>query len=310
VAVVDTGLGKHHWFDGDDARVIHHPTVGGEPIGIEFPPGQDPEVDGVTLDLVNRFLDPMAGHGTFIAGLVRQHCPSATILAVPVMYGDGAADEADIIDALQRLLLWHWVGLDGAEKHPPLDVVSLSFGYYHETPSAVEDEAGLFKAVRTLQENGVCVVAAAGNGATTLPFWPAALAAEHAADIDRKRVPVLSVGARNPNDGTVAAFSNTGDWVHTYRCGVAVVSTMPQTFDGSLRGSVNVPASGGNPERGTPDPDDYSSGFGIWSGSSFASPACAGDMAHMMCAPSFVKDDRSRVEKMTEIVERAIKEEG
>lgn len=29
-----------------------------------------------------------------------------------------------------------------------------------------------------------------------------------------------------------------------------------------------------------------------------------------MCADSFVKDDRSRVEKMTEIVERAIKEEG
>ena len=56
--------------------------------------------------------------------------------------------------------------------------------------------------------------------------------------------------------------------------------------------------------------NDQLIGFGIWNGSSFASPACAGDMAHMMCAPSFVKDDRSRVEKMTEIVERAIKEEG
>ena len=287
-----------------------HPTVGGEPIGVTFPPGEDPEVDGVTLDLVNRFLDPMAGHGTFIAGMVRQHCPSATLVIVPVMYGDGAADEADIIDALQRLLLWHWVGVDGKDDHGPLDVVSLSFGYYHETPNAVEDEAGLFKAVRALQENGVCVVAAAGNGATTLPFWPAALAGDYRADIKGGRVPVLSVGARNPNDGTVAAFSNTGGWVRTYRCGVAVVSTMPETFDGSLRGGVNVPAEPGRPERGTPDPDDYSSGFGIWSGSSFASPACAGDMAHMMCEESFVKDTRSRVEKMTEIVERAIKEQA
>jgi serine protease len=224
------------------------------------------------------------------------------------MYGDGAADETDIIDALQRLLLWHWLGLDGKDDHGPLDVVSLSLGYYHETPGSVEDEAGLFGAIRALQADGVCVVAAAGNGATTLPFWPSALAADHTADVDKGRVPVLSVGARNPNDGTVAAFSNSGRWVHTYRCGVAVVSTMPTTFDGSLRGGVNVPAQGGRPERGTPDPDDYSSGFGIWNGSSFASPACAGGMAHDICSPSFARDTRPRVEKLTEVVERAIKE--
>jgi serine protease len=143
-----------------------------------------------------------------------------------------------------------------------------------------------------------------------LPFWPAALAADPAADVLLGRVPVVSVGARNPNDGTVAAFSNTGPWVRTYRCGVSVVSTMPTTFDGSLQGGILVPAEPGRPARGTPDPDDYSSGFGIWSGSSFASPACAGGMAHLMCEPSFLKDDRPRVEKMTEIVERAVKEEG
>ena len=182
----------------------------------------------------------MAGHGTFIAGLVRQHCASARLVIVPVMYGDGAADETDIIDALQRLLLWHWLGLRRSkDDHGPLDVVSLSLGYYHETPGTVDDEAGLFGAIRALQADGVCVVAAAGNGATTLPFWPAALAAgPHGATSTQGRVPVLSVGARNPNDGTVAAFSNTGRWVHTYRCGVAVVSTMPTTFDGSLRGGV------------------------------------------------------------------------
>jgi subtilisin family serine protease len=276
---------------------------------VTYPPGEDPENgDGVTLDLVNRFLDPMAGHGTFIAGLVRQHCPSARLLIVPVMYGDGAADEADLIDALELLLLWHWCGVDGKDDHGRLDVVSLSLGFYHETPGAVEDEAGLFKAIRALQKEGVCIVAAAGNGATTLPFWPAALAAGDTPDSGHGRVPVVSVGARNPNDGTIAAFSNTGEWVRTYRCGVAVVSTMPVTFEGSLRGGFDVAARQGRPARGTPDPDDYSSGFGIWNGSSFAAPACAGDVAHMMCDQSFVADSRPHAEKMAGVVERAVED--
>ena len=176
-------------------------------------------------------------------------------------------------------------------------MVSLSLGFYHETPGAVEDEAGLFKAIRALQHEGVCIVAAAGNGATTLPFWPAALAAGDTPDTGHGRVPVVSVGARNPNDGTIAAFSNTGEWVRTYRCGVAVVSTMPVTFEGSLRGGFDVAARQGRPARGTPDPDDYSSGFGIWNGSSFAAPACAGDVAHLMCDQSFVVDSRPHAEE-------------
>src|SRR6185436_11889781 len=143
-----------------------------------------------------------------------------------------------IIDALARLLLWHWEGRKPTSKHGPLDAISLSFGYYHETPSAIVDEAGLFTVIRKLQAEAVCVVAAAGNGATTLPFWPAALARYYDDDVRQDRVPVLSVGARNPNDGTVAAFSNTGKWVLTYRCGVATVSTMPVTVEGSLRGGV------------------------------------------------------------------------
>ncbi len=33
------------------------------------------------------------------------------------------------------------------------------------------------------------------------------------------------------------------------------------------------------PTRGAVDLDDYSSGFGVWSGTSFAAPALAGDIA-------------------------------
>ena len=115
------------------------------------------------------------------------------------MYGDGAADEADIIDALHRLLA---LALGRSETHrrstAPLDAISLSFGYYHETPSAVENEAGLFRLIRAMQANGVCVVAAAGNGATTLPFWPAALAADHAVDIKQTGCRCSASGPATP----------------------------------------------------------------------------------------------------------------
>ena len=48
-----------------------------------------PSVTGVSDDPYEGVLDPDAGHGTFIAGLIRQNCPDADILAVRVMGGDG-----------------------------------------------------------------------------------------------------------------------------------------------------------------------------------------------------------------------------
>jgi hypothetical protein len=79
----------------------------------------------------------------------------------------------------------------------------------------------------------------------------------------------------------VSVYSNTGTWVKAYRCGTAVVSTMPTTFDGSIRSVLNLPGSK-NPTRGSIDLDDYSGGFGQWSGTSFAAPALAGDVARWL----------------------------
>ena len=75
----------------------------------------------------------------------------------------------------------------------------------------------------------------------------------------------------------MSVYSNTGSWVTAYRCGTAVVSTMPTTFNGSLQ-PVARPARRADPARGSGDPDDYSGGFGLWSGTSFAAPAYAGDV--------------------------------
>ena len=222
------------------------------PIGLRFSPAQDPEEAGVTVDVVNGALDPLGGHGTFVAGVVRQHCPDARLVVVPVMYGDGAADEADVIEALGALAIYHWSALDGKPDGAPIDVVNLSLGYYHETPQTVVEEGALFDVLRTLAADGVAVIAAAGNGGTTEHFWPAALA-----ESTPEGVPFTSVGATNPADGSVAIFSNTRPWVSTYSAGVAVVSTMPVTLQGSLRGDIAVPATASDPARGTPDPDRY-----------------------------------------------------
>jgi subtilisin family serine protease len=46
---------------------------------------------------------------------------------------------------------------------------------------------------------------------------------------------------------------------------------------------LNVPGST-NPARGSIDLDDYSRGFGTWSGTSFAAPALAGDIAAYLVA--------------------------
>ena len=47
-------------------------------------------------------IDPLAGHGTFIAGLVHQACPDADIVAWRVVDSDGPIVESDWIDALTK----------------------------------------------------------------------------------------------------------------------------------------------------------------------------------------------------------------
>jgi len=99
-----------------------------------------------------------------------------------------------------------------------------------------------------------------GNG----PVQPAAALA-----------PVVSVGALNPN-GTDAMFTNTGPWVRVYARGASVMSTMP-AFQGGYEPMARTEAF----QRGreAPDPDDYTSQFAIWSGTSFAAPLFAGQVA-------------------------------
>ena len=91
--------------------------------------------------------------------------------------------------------------------------------------------------------------------------------------------------------------------MHAYRCGTAVVSTMPTTFNGSLQ-SVLHQAGAADPARGSSDPDDYSSGFALWSGTSFAAPAYAGDIAASLFGDGWCEDSdpSTRVEALAKAV--------
>src|SRR5262249_40906429 len=78
---------------------------------------------------------PLEGHGTFIAGLIRQGCPEADILSIPVMDNDGLAEESEILNALLALFKRHAYGQDNNVPEDVIDVLSLSLGYYAEDDS-------------------------------------------------------------------------------------------------------------------------------------------------------------------------------
>ena len=80
--------------------------------------------------------------------------------------------------------------------------------------------------------------------------------------------------ALNP-DGTVALFSNDGDWVTAQAPGANIVSTAPTDLRGAWQPQVDVSSSTYS-NRATLAPEWFSGGFAVWSGTSFAAPALAG----------------------------------
>ena len=132
VAVLDTGLGKHGWLGRQYATL--GATVNGQPIGVgdDVP---DAEVTGIVLQPQLGLLDRESGHGTFIAGIIRQTCPDATVLAIRVMPSDGVVEEHHCITA--SLLVRQAQAQANGTLDDVIDVMSLSLGYYHEDPEDV-----------------------------------------------------------------------------------------------------------------------------------------------------------------------------
>jgi subtilisin family serine protease len=200
----------------------------------------------------------------------------------------GRVPEGALIPVLALLLLRQLYVLAGlGDAKDLIDVLSLSLGYYHEDPDDHLEDAPLRLVLQELGRLGVAVVASAGNQTTTEPLYPAAFSGQTELPFDPARVPLVSVGALNP-DGTVAYFSNDGPWVGCWRPGAAIVSTMPTDIVGELQPRAKLTYEGH--VRSTIDPDRFKGGFGAWSGTSFAGPVLAGQLAARLAADPTLPD--------------------
>jgi hypothetical protein len=287
VVVPDTAVAAHPWFK-DGEGVVRLELKDGRLVPVKTPKPVDPPI---AVPAPSEPVGLLQGHATFIAGLVRQGCPEATILSIPVMGDDGVVDESVMLDVLQALLDRHVHGQEHDDASEVVDVLSLSLGYYAEdrsyTSGPVADLLDRFG------EHGVLVVAGVGNDGTNAPFVPAALAAAPPQRVTAKSVPPLaSVGATNPDGVTVALFSNNLTVVSAVRSGVSVVSTLPLT-NGMGQPSSQVSADG--TVRCTVDPDDYTGGFGVWSGTSFSTPVFAAELAAALIDEGGLADVSSTV---------------
>lgn len=313
VAVLDTGIGPHPWFGLAD-RSGPPPADSGLRVAPDIQAAilQAETDSGVTVptQLLSDYwdapttgqpligdVDTDTGHGLFIAGIIRQACPEADTLAIRVVHSDGVAYEGDVLLALH--LLADRVRNAQADNRPEdmVDIVSLSLGYYEENPVDVAYTGQFAAAITELTDLGVLVVAAAGNDATTRRFYPAAFADQPPGP--NGGPPVISVGALNPDrTASKALFSNEGPWVRCWATGAGVVSTYPDDVRGTASADHEVPDQG----RNSFDPDDYSAGFAVWDGTSFAAPLAAAEIGKALLKTAGA--DLATVERDT-VVKRA-----
>lgn len=226
VVVVDTG-----W----------HPPAGTDP--------RTPWLKGVDGDdeLNGPDLRPYAGHGTFIAGVVRCTAPMTKVFVEGFAIGGlggGGILESDLVEQLEEAL-----------AHDP-QVINLSAGCRTrlDLPSVA-----LETFYRTRLSKRDCVlVAAAGNDATPAPFWPAAFDW------------CVGVGSLD-RDGRVSDYSNFGVSADVYALGRNHVNAFP---DGTF-------VCHETPNKG--DVRVFDTGMARWSGTSFAAPLVAGMIAREIC---------------------------
>jgi subtilisin family serine protease len=188
------------------------------------------------------FADPYAGHGTFVAGVIRCLAPASQIVVERILGVSGFARESRIIEQIRDALV----------RSP--DIISMSAGCY--TRKNVPSLA--FQALweeRLSQLGGIVLVAAAGNQAETTPFWPAAFPW------------CVGVGSMTRDGQRRSWFSNHGAWVDVYAPGEEIVNAYAHMkyktmVDGEVR--------------------DTSAGIVKWSGTSFSTPIVSGLIAARM----------------------------
>ena len=201
VALLDTGVQQHDWLPetpADDPFLIDAEADAADRWRPDLTGGEAVAHDGTEQS--------RAGHGTFIAGIVRQAAPNARVLSVRVMNDQGRAQESTVRDALEWLLGY-------LRRGHPVDVLCMAFG---RRPGDLSDEPLRLEIERLLEDlaaQGVQAVASAGNNHQESEIYPAASPT------------VIGVGAGF--GGYHTEFSNFGTWVNRYRDGVNVESILP-----------------------------------------------------------------------------------
>jgi subtilisin family serine protease len=175
-------------------------------------------------DFVNGDNDPSDdnGHGTRTAGIAGARadnglgisgvCPRCSIMPVKVTGANGTATWLNVASGIA------WAADHGAS------VISMSLG---GGPSDA-----VAQAIRYAQSKGVLVVAAAGNGGSSQPFYPAADPG------------VLSVGATQKT-GKLYSWSNYGSWVDVAAPGCDTTTFVGDGFGQFCGTSASAPLVAG-----------------------------------------------------------------
>jgi membrane-anchored mycosin MYCP len=191
-------------------------------------------------------LGPVAGHATFVGGLILSQAPGASLLARRVLDDDGQGTAWDVAEAIVEL------------GRSAVAVLNLSFACY---TADGQPPLVLARAVDRLDPD-VVVVAAAGNHAdlerispakeaayfASLPSWPAALDG------------VVAVGALDAA-GQRARFSPERPWVDVAARGTFLRSTYVPRVDAGPYGV------------------GFGAGWAEWSGTSFSAALVSGAIA-------------------------------
>jgi hypothetical protein len=188
-------------------------------------------------------IPPYAGHGTFVAGVIRTMAPAAEVIVTNAFAVAGSALESDFIARLESAFrlgvdIFH-LNVACASRN---DIPLLAFGEWLRRLSYCK--------------SAVCL-APAGNSARRRPVWPAAFAE------------VISVGALGGDWRDRASFSNYGPWVAVYAPGRDIVNAYATgtytcrvyPYTGQVRNFY---------------------GMAKWSGTSFSTPIVSGLIAARM----------------------------
>ena len=245
--------------------------------GVRLVPGESPRVPTDTAAPVNsdnaNVIKEYAGHGTFIAGVLRSVAPGTDVTVSNALVNAGAIGD----DALGSKIL---AVLEAYGEWP--DIISLSAGTAGDGSSPPVTLNKLFEALD--QHSGTVLVAAAGNDGNNELFWPAA-------GCTARPDSVISVGALRHDGLGRGCFSNHGDWITVYAHGEQVVNVFRQGPYQYHHASTQdcryytpplycececiTPAVGLHEEVGF-------DGLAAWSGTSFATPLVAGMIAAYM----------------------------